>query len=127
MFKDKDFVAHNPAAQVEAQDWTHPGYQVVCYSTVRLGDCGTYFYVKDSIAGTMTDGSKAVWLLIEGTLPKESPESETVNRAGFQSPGYKYACYSNVRLGDCGTYFTVKDSVDGTMTDGKKALWLLVE
>ena len=112
---------HEPSVETQAQDLTSPQYQVVCVSTQRLGDCGEYYWVQGSLAGTMSNGTSACWLLLTPTPPTPSCTG------GGSSPGYQTVCYSNVRLGDCGTYWNVKDSLDGCMSNGYKALWLLVE
>ena len=112
---------HEPSSEAQTTDFSYPEYQVVCVSKTRLGDCGEFYWVQDSIAGTMTDGTKACWLLLTDTQP--TPKCD----APSGSPGYKTVCYSNVRLGDCGTYWNVKDSTDGCMSNGYRALWLLVE
>jgi hypothetical protein len=112
---------HEPATEATPQDTGNPQYQVVCISQTRLGDCGQFYWVQSSIDGTGTDGTKYCWLLLTNTQPQPFCEG------GFSSPGYQTVCYSNVRLGDCGTYWNVKDSSAGCMSNGYKALWLLIE
>ena len=109
-----------PGAEKEADAWRYPDYQVVCISRTRLGDCGEFYYVKDSVASKI-DGQNYCWLLL--THDRPAPKGGLPSG----SPGYEIVCWSYTRLGDCGTYWRVKDSVEGTMTDGLRALWLLVE
>jgi hypothetical protein len=101
------------------EGWTFPNYQYVCASNTRLGDCGQWFQVTDSVAQSQPGGY--LWTLYS-TYGGVCPTGGSTQQP--QNPLYSIVCVSKNRFGDCGQWFNVVATSTAT-NDGLNYLWIL--